>query len=65
MLLDKNLDDSYKKVGKKIFKLSSLSSKSIKSSIDLFTQISIKKRNPVPIKTEVYALVSGLSFSNE
>ena len=44
MLLDKNLDDSYNKVGKKIFKLNLLSSKSIKSSIDLFTQISIKKK---------------------
>lgn len=65
MLLDKNLDDSYNKVGKKIFKLNLLSSKSIKSSIDLFTQISIKKKKPIPIKTEVYALVSGLSFSKD
>jgi hypothetical protein len=65
MFFDKNLDDSYNKVGKKIFKLNSLSSKSIKSSINLFTQISLKKKNPLPIKTEVYALVSGLSFSKD
>ena len=35
MLLDKNLDDSYNKVGKKIFKLNLLSSISIKIKFGL------------------------------
>jgi hypothetical protein len=63
--LDKKLYNSYNNVGKKFFKKKSLSLKSIKSSIDLFVPDSINKKIPKPIKTEVYALVSGLSFSKK
>ena len=63
MLQDSLLEESYRKVGKKIFKINHLSKKSIKSSIDLFTKKSLKVRKPMPINVEVYTLVSGLPFS--
>jgi hypothetical protein len=63
--LDKKLYNSYNNVGKKIFKKKLLSSKLIQSSINLFVPGTINKKNPIPIRTEVYTLVSGLTFSKK
>jgi hypothetical protein len=64
MSLDKDLEHSYDLVGKKIFKVNSLSQKFIQSSVNLFTPESLIKKKPQPIDVDVYTLVSGLSFSN-
>ena len=63
MLLDKDLQNSYNSVGKKIFDLDFLSKKSIQSSVELFTNESIQSKIPRPIEVDVYTLVSGLPFS--
>ena len=64
MSLDKDLKLSYDLVGKKIFKVNSLTQKSIQSSVNLFTPKSLIKKKPQPIDVDVYTLVSGLPFSN-
>ena len=63
MILDNDLKKSYDIVGKKIFKLNSLSKKSIQSSVNLFNKESLKLRVPKPINVDVFTLVSGLPFS--
>ena len=64
MSFDKDLKLSYNLVGNKIFKVNSLTQKSIQSSVNLFTQESLIKKKPQPIDVDVYTLVSGLPFSN-
>lgn len=56
------LDISYNKVGKKIYKLEHLPDQLLRKSKSLFTNKSLQKKNPVPIKVDVYAMVSGLPF---
>jgi hypothetical protein len=63
MSFDKDLAESYDKIGKKIFNTCSFTKSSLQQSIDLFTEDSLKKRKPQPIDVEVYTLVSGLPFS--
>lgn len=63
MLIDRDLQNSYNSVGKKVFNNNSLSENSIQSSIDLFTNESIRNKIPRPIDVDVYTLVSGLPFS--
>ena len=45
MSFDKDLKLSYNLVGNKIFKVNSLTQKSIQSSVNLFTQESLIKKN--------------------
>lgn len=65
MFLDKDLQNSYDLVGDKIYSANSLNEKSLKQSIDLFTEKSLLERNPKPIDVEVFTLVSGLPFTND
>jgi hypothetical protein len=63
--LDKDLKKNYELVGNNIYKRDSLTLKSLKSSINLFTKKSIILKKPRPIDLEVYGLVSGLPFSKD
>jgi hypothetical protein len=63
--LDKDLKKSYELVGNNIYKRSSLTLNSLKSSINLFTKKSIILKKPRPIDLELYGLVSGLPFSKD
>ena len=63
MSSDKDLQQSYDFVGKKIFNINSLSSKSLQNSINLFDSKSLIIKKPKPIDVKVFTLVSGLSFS--
>jgi len=58
-----SLKEGYELVGNETWKLDDLESSSIQSSRNFFTDESLDDRIPVPQKLEVYALLSGISFS--
>ena len=63
MILDKNhynfLKESYELVGSKINGKNDFSQENLQHSISLFENNNCK---PVPIKVDVYAILSGISF---
>ena len=58
-----DLKKSYDAVGEKFYNSTDFNYNNIKSSRDLFTNESLLERVPVTKKLEVFALVSGLPFS--
>jgi hypothetical protein len=57
------LKNNYERVGNEAWKQDDLISSRIQASRNLFTEASLEARNPVPKNLEVYALLSGISFS--
>ena len=58
------LEKSYNKVGEKTWENIDFLESNLKISRNLFTKESLLARNAVPKKLEVFALLSGISFSN-
>lgn len=53
---------SYKSVYDKFLQKDIIEFADIKSSIDIFEYSSLRKRNPIPKKFEVFAVISGIPF---
>ncbi len=60
-----HLREAYRKVGDQTWSAEDFSTQNLEVSRNLFTPESLLARNPQPNKLEVYALLSGLSFSEE
>ena len=60
-----DLQNSYSKVGDCTWRNNNFLQKPLQSSRSLFTDRSLLSRNPCPKKLEVYALLSGISFSDK
>lgn len=58
-----SLKDSYDKVGNKTWLASDFKQSNLELSRNLFTDESLTSRKPIPKSLEVYALLSGLTFS--
>ena len=60
-----HLASSYEKVGVETWARTDFVTSSLKVSRDLFTDESLVQRSPIPKELEVYALLSGLPFSQK
>ncbi len=58
------LEESYNAVGKKTWKDKDFDKFELEASRQLFTEVSLKEKQPRPKELEVYALLSGLPFNN-
>lgn len=63
--INKKLISSYEERFSEIFNYQKLSLDNIQSSLNLFENESLRKRNPMPKKLEVICIVGGLPFENE